>query len=181
MAAYFGTATIVNERQIKVTTYGLTIGESYEIRLTFTDGKTRINRINNAEATSNTGWVSVDTTHTTDDVVKLDLVWNGMVLATKYIKKPSAPSSISYSSSINSYNSTKITWSSVSEATSYVLERATNGGSFSQVYSGTSTSYTDYGLNSSTTKVQYRVKAVNSGGSSSYKTGSVATDRKSVV
>ncbi len=88
---------------------------------------------------------------------------------------PSAPSSISYSSSINSYNSTRVSWGSVSGATSYVLERATNGGSFSQVYSGTSTSYTDYGLFSSTTKVQYRVKAVNSGGSSSYKTGSVAT------
>ncbi|WP_243151798.1 fibronectin type III domain-containing protein [Clostridium sp. MD294] len=56
-----------------------------------------------------------------------------------------------------------------------MLERAINGGSFSQVYSGASTSYTDYGLNSSTTRVQYRVKAVNSGGSSSYKTGSSAT------
>ena len=94
---------------------------------------------------------------------------------TPTVSIPSAPSSLTYSSSINSYNSTRITWGSVSGATRYVLERAINGGSFTQVYSGTATSYTDYGLSSTTTKVQYRVKASNSAGSSSYRTGSVST------
>ena len=95
--------------------------------------------------------------------------------STPTVSAPSTPSTLTYSSSINSYNSTRVTWGSVSGATKYVLERAINGGSFSQVYSGTATSYTDYGLNSSTTRVQYRVKATNSGGSSSYRTGSVST------
>lgn len=101
------------------------------------------------------------------------------LLHTKYVSlyyasAPSAPASITYTSSINSYSSARVSWSSVSGATSYVLERALNGSaSFTQVYSGSATSYSDT-LASTTTKVQYRVKAVNSGGSSGYKTGSVS-------
>ena len=81
---------------------------------------------------------------------------------------------ITYPSTINSYNAVNISWSGVSGATSYVLERALNGSSsFIQVYSGNGTSYSDRFV-STITKVQYRVKAVNSGGPSGYKTGNLA-------
>ena len=90
------------------------------------------------------------------------------------VSAPSIPTNIYYPVSINSYNAVSISWSSVSGATSYVLERALHGtSSFIQVYSGSGTSYSDR-IPSGATKAQYRVKAVNSGGSSGYKTGNLA-------
>ena len=90
------------------------------------------------------------------------------------VSAPSIPTNIYYPVSINSYNAVSISWSSVSGATSYVLERALHGSSsFTQVYSGSGTSYSDR-IPSGATKAQYRVKAVNSGGSSGYKTGNLA-------
>lgn len=81
---------------------------------------------------------------------------------------PPAPATISYptSSSTGQYN---VTWSSSSGANSYQLERSSNGGgSWSQIYSGTSLSYLE---NIGDGSYRYRVKAINGGGSSSWTTG----------
>ena len=101
----------------------------------------------------------------------LDIVYPSL----SFVTAPSIPTNISYPVSINSYNAVSISWSSVSGATSYVLERALHGtSSFIQVYSGSGTSYSDR-IPSGATKAQYRVKAVNSGGSSGYKTGNISS------
>lgn len=89
------------------------------------------------------------------------------------IPAPSAPSTLSYSTSATTNTSISVSWSSVSGATSYVLERRTGSGSYTQVYSGSSTSYSQGKLSAGT--YTYRIKAVNSAGSSSYKTGSILT------
>ena len=183
--ASIGTPTVTGERNFTVTCIGLEAGSTYQLWSWIKSSNTQ-HFTDRAKASSSSITFSVTLTsaYTVSDINDLDLrdaygkyITNRNVSMhySPSIATPSTPSSISYSTSINSYNSTRISWGSVSGATSYVLERSINGGSFSQVYSGTATSYTDYGLNSSTTRVQYRVKAVNSGGSSSYKTGSSAT------
>lgn len=188
--ASIGTPTVTGESTYSVTCSGLEAGKRYSL-CGLRAGESASNPFSSfdtdADASGSATFSCWVTGYTVSVIVKLVLKdLNLRVLAERSVSMsntptvtppstPSAPSSISYDSSINSYYSTRVTWGSASGATSYVLERATNGGSFSQVYSGTSTSYTDYGLFSSTTKVQYRVKAVNSGGSSSYKTGSLAT------
>jgi len=83
---------------------------------------------------------------------------------------PNVPVSISYPSSGCTNSSFSITWSSVSDATAYILERATNS-NFSgatQVYNGSSTSYTD---SPDAGTYWYRVKATNECGDSGWKNG----------
>lgn len=61
-----------------------------------------------------------------------------------------------------------IQWQSVSDATSYTLERSTNGGSsYTQVYTGANTTFTET-VGSDWTQLQYRVKAINADGESPY-------------
>jgi hypothetical protein len=81
---------------------------------------------------------------------------------------PQPPSSISYptNSSTGQYT---VSWSSSTGATSYQLERSSNGGStWSPVYSGESTSYPENVGNGS---YRYRVNATNTCGSSGWTTG----------
>ena len=64
--------------------------------------------------------------------------------------------------------STTIQWQSVSDATSYTLERSNNGGSsYTQVYTGANTTFTET-VGSDWTQLQYRVKAINADGESPY-------------
>ena len=64
--------------------------------------------------------------------------------------------------------STTIQWQSVSDATSYTLERSTNGGSsYTQVYTGANLTFTET-VGSDWTQLQYRVKAINTDGESPY-------------
>ena len=64
--------------------------------------------------------------------------------------------------------STTIQWQSVSDATSYTLERSTNGGSsYTQAYTGANTTFTET-VGSDWTQLQYRVKAINADGESPY-------------
>jgi len=84
---------------------------------------------------------------------------------------PSAPSSLNVSTPIRSGASTTISWSSSTHATSYVLQVSINSGSYSQIYSGSSTSYS-HSITSSMDTVQYRVDARNSTGASAWVTGS---------
>ncbi|UZR99353.1 fibronectin type III domain-containing protein [Chondrinema litorale] len=79
---------------------------------------------------------------------------------------PAAPSSLS--ASALSSSSIQVSWDSVSAATSYVLESSASSGSgFSELATLTGLTYTHTGLASGQT-VYYRVKAVNTAGSSSY-------------
>jgi uncharacterized protein (UPF0333 family) len=83
---------------------------------------------------------------------------------------PARPGSISYPSS-NTTGSFTVSWAGVTEATSYVLERSTSStfSLASQVYTGSATSFTQTSLGSGT--YYYRVRTVNSCGTSSWRTG----------
>ena len=82
---------------------------------------------------------------------------------------PPAPASINYpaSSSTGQYN---VTWPASTGATSYQLQRSANNGStWTAVYSGANLSYPENIGNGS---YRYRVSAVNTSGSSVWRTGS---------
>lgn len=69
----------------------------------------------------------------------------------------------------------KLTWDEVSDADSYYVYRSTSSSSgYSKIGKATTTSYKDSGL-SSETKYYYKVKSVNSSGSSTYSTRTYAT------
>ena len=83
---------------------------------------------------------------------------------------PAPPAWIAYpsASETGEYN---IGWASSTGATSYQLERSSNGGAWGQIYTGANTSFAEDVGNGSHL---YRVKATNAGGSSSWRTGSEA-------
>ena len=82
---------------------------------------------------------------------------------------PPAPATITVSSAITAGDSIAVSWGAVSGADSYTLERSANGGGFTQIYSGTATSYTDTAL-ATWSKVQYRVASVKDNVSSKWTT-----------
>lgn len=87
---------------------------------------------------------------------------------------PSTPSSISVPTTIKGGENITVSWGSSSGATRYHLERSVNGGSWTQVYSGGNTSYTD-NITKGWNTVVYRVRAYNSDGYSSYRTSATRT------
>lgn len=82
---------------------------------------------------------------------------------------PPAPETITVPSAITAGDSIAVSWGAVSGADSYTLERSANGGGFTQIYSGTATSYTDTAL-ATWSKVQYRVASVKDNVSSDWTT-----------
>ena len=82
---------------------------------------------------------------------------------------PPAPATITVPSAITVGDSIAVSWGAVSGADSYKLERSINGGDFTQIYSGTATSYTDTAL-AIWSKVQYRVASVKGNVSSDWTT-----------
>lgn len=88
------------------------------------------------------------------------------------VQVPASPSNFSASSSSSSQ--INLSWTASSAATSYVLERRTGTGSFSQIATPTGTSYSDTGL-SANTSYSYQLKAVNSAGSSAPVSASAST------
>jgi hypothetical protein len=87
-----------------------------------------------------------------------------------YGAPPETPASIDYPFN-DPDGSFTVSWSAVSEASGYQLERTTNS-SFSNAitcYTGASTSYSESGLTNGT--YYYRVTAYNDSGSSNWKTG----------
>ena len=72
------------------------------------------------------------------------------------------PATITVPSAITAGDSIAVSWGAVSGADSYMLGRSINGGDFSQIYSGTATSYTDTAL-ATWNKVQYRAASVKDG------------------
>lgn len=87
---------------------------------------------------------------------------------------PSTPSSISVPSLVKGGESINISWGSSSRAISYYLERSVNGGTWTQIYGGSSRSYTDT-ITKSWNTVAYRVRAYNSDGYSGYTTSPTRT------
>ena len=190
--AVIGTPVVTDERSFYVKCFGMDTSSNINTRYrlyvqdkTKLDSNSYIDRVNlkadEYGGTDSTFYVTLPNTYTVEDVGKLrlydsisDSEEDVRYVTLTYVKAPSIPTNIYYPVSINSYNAVSISWSSVSGATSYVLERALHGSSsFTQVYSGSGTSYSDR-IPSGATKAQYRVKAVNSGGSSGYKTGNLA-------
>lgn len=91
---------------------------------------------------------------------------------------PFSPTSITVST-IYGGKSNSISWSSVTDpdgdAVTYQLECSINGGAYTQIYSGASTSYAHL-VPFGTTSVAYRVKAIDPlGESSAYKTSATGT------
>ena len=92
---------------------------------------------------------------------------------------PSTPASISVPSSIDGGSTITVSWAASTDAEGnlegYIVERQTNGGSWSQIYQGSATSTTNsvaFGTNT----VAYRVKAYDAAGlESGWKTSSTVT------
>ena len=92
---------------------------------------------------------------------------------------PSTPASISVPSSIDGGSTITVSWGTSTDAEGnlegYIVERQTNGGSWSQIYQGNATSTTNsvaFGTNT----VAYRVKAYDAAGlESGWKTSSTVT------
>lgn len=96
---------------------------------------------------------------------------NNNILAATY---PTPPSTITVpTSAVPTGSSIAVSWSAVSGATSYQLQRSANGGSWQTVYTGSGTSYSDVAGN--WTQVQYRVASVTMGITSGYATSTVVT------
>ena len=96
-----------------------------------------------------------------------------------YNSAPTTPPSITLPGVIRSGQSANISWAPSTDpdgnTISYRLECAVNGGSWTQIYSGVSTSYA-HAITAAMNTVQYRVKAVDSlGAESGYATSPVAT------
>lgn len=86
---------------------------------------------------------------------------------------PSDPAT--FTAAAQSSSSVKLDWSAVGGATGYTLERKTGAATYTVIQASlTATTFTDSGLAAST-KYNYRVKAVNAGGSSAGKEASVTT------
>jgi hypothetical protein len=110
----------------------------------------------------------VTTGTSTDLTITSGNRWGNNFMTYTPPQPPPVPDSISYptSSATGQY---AVSWSASSGAASYQLERSDDaGGTWSQVYSGSSTSYSENIGNGS---YRYRVKATNATGSSDWRTG----------
>lgn len=92
---------------------------------------------------------------------------------------PTTPSSITVPSSIKGGSTITISWGAATDAdgnlSRYVVQRSANGGSWTQIYSGSALSTTNT-VAAGTNTVAYRVKAVDAEGlSSEYKTSNTIT------
>lgn len=87
---------------------------------------------------------------------------------------PNAPASITVpTSSVPAGSTIAVSWSAVSGASSYTLQRSVNGESWQTIQNNASTSYND--VAGAWTQVQYRVAAVSSGFTSAYVSSTVVT------
>lgn len=87
---------------------------------------------------------------------------------------PDPPASITVPTSpVPTGSAVSVSWSSVSNAESYQLQRSANGGSWQTIYTGSGTSYSDVAGN--WTQVQYRVASVTMGITSGYATSTTVT------
>lgn len=87
---------------------------------------------------------------------------------------PGTPTSITVPTEIKGGTTITISWGTSSNSDSFRLERQLNGGSWSQIYSGTARSYSDT-IPKGTISVAYRVRGANGTAYSSYKTSPTIT------
>ncbi len=98
---------------------------------------------------------------------RVDSTW-----ATVTVPPPTAPSNLVASAS---GSTATLSWSASTGATSYQIERRSNGGAFAPINTNvTGTFYTDSGLVPNTTYV-YRVQAANGAGASGYSNNDLAS------
>jgi hypothetical protein len=93
---------------------------------------------------------------------------------------PSTPASISYPSSMTEGASVTVSWGASTDpeggAVTYYLERSLNGGTYTQIYSGTARSSASGAIPVGTTSVTFRVRAADPAiNYSAYRTGSAAS------
>ena len=85
------------------------------------------------------------------------IIWNN---------NPNTPPSITVPETVRSGKNLTVTWAASvdpdGDAVSYELERQYNGGGWSNVYSGSATTFTDTGITGSMNTVAYRVRAKDS-------------------
>lgn len=96
-----------------------------------------------------------------------------------YNQPPTTPSSISVPETVMGGEGLTVTWGASTDPdgnlSGYRLERSYNGGAFTQVYQGSTRSFTD-SITFGWTSVQYRVKAYDAAGAeSAYRTSDVRT------
>jgi hypothetical protein len=72
---------------------------------------------------------------------------------------PAAPTGVTVAQVAS--GSLSVSWASTSSATNYIVKRSANGGTYAQVSTPTTTSYTDTGLTNSSVNYCYTVAAVN--------------------
>lgn len=87
---------------------------------------------------------------------------------------PGTPTSITVPTEIKGGTTITISWGTSSNSDSFRLERQLNGGSWSQIYSGTARSYSDT-IPKGTISVAYRVRGANGTAYSSYRTSPTIT------
>lgn len=100
--------------------------------------------------------------------VKVGIV-SGYTTSTAVTILPYTIDKLTVPSQIMAGQSVPISWSAAPAATTYILERKVNSGSWTQIYSGANLSYTDTPSGSWAT-VQYRVKGGKNGQYGTYKT-----------
>ena len=100
--------------------------------------------------------------------VKVGIV-SGYTTSSNVTILPYVISRLTVPSQIMEGQSIPISWSAADGATTYILERKANSGSWTQIYSGANLSYTDT-PSSSWSAVQYRVKGGKGGQYGTYKT-----------
>lgn len=100
--------------------------------------------------------------------VKVGIV-SGYTTSTAVTILPYTIDKLTVPSQIMAGQSVPISWSAAPAATTYILERKVNSGSWTQIYSGANKSYTDTPSGSWST-VQYRVKGGANGQYGTYKT-----------
>jgi len=90
------------------------------------------------------------------------------------VEAPPVPGGIA--ASATGPNTVQLSWTASSGATGYVVERAqgATGGTFAQIATPSSTSYSDAGLTASTT-YRYRIAATGTGGQSAFSGEAIAT------
>lgn len=101
-------------------------------------------------------------------MVKLSIV-SGYTTSTAVTILPYTIDKLTVPSQIMEGQSVPISWSAAPAATTYILERKVNSGSWTQIYSGANKSYTDTPAGGWST-VQYRVKGGANGQYGTYKT-----------
>lgn len=152
--------------------YNLVVGANYRIRIEFTSPVRYSYTFSSYVYTDppNYNYYHDITTNALEGSTKFNYYLE------QYVSNPpSTPSSISVTPSPVAEGGTiSISWGSGSGATRYYLQRSINGGSYTDIYNGTTRSYSDIALASWNT-VSYRVRSYNSDGYSSYRTSSSIT------